>query len=221
MAKTTRSTINCPGCGREVTVEMIDSADGVADPQVKEAILEGDFAMYKCPECGEGIDLLYQFAYHDGSKKLLLWMLPPSEDGDEDVEASEDFIKTSFLMEDCAMRKVRDKNELREKVLLAESGRDDRIVEVMKPGVYSVLTEKVGGKQIIAILYEKNSDGEYFVIQLDTGEVGTIDFPEEMYDGIKERYGDQIEEATGDAAIQSINNEWAAEFVQNYMVKKN
>lgn len=222
MAKTIKEKIACPSCGKEVEVEMIESADGVADPKIKSSILEGTFGITKCPECGDMMDISYQSAYHDGVKKIMVWMMPPGKNKDvgEDVVADEDLIKTSSLMEGCALRKVRDKNELREKILLAENNRDDRVVELMKPGVYSALSDQIGERNIIAIFYEVNDEAECFVIQLNTGEIGTIPFPDEMYDGIKEKYIDNIDEATAGDEMLVINNRWAAEFVEKYMTKK-
>lgn len=215
MAKSIRESIACPSCGRDVEVEMYESADGAADPQIKLDILEGAFGLCKCPQCGEMMDLSYQFAYHDGSKKIMIWMMPPGEEKNtgEGPAVTDDMIKASSYMEGCALRKVRDKNELREKVLIAEEGRNDMIIELMKPGVYTALMGQIEGKTITAILYEKNDSGECFVIQLNTGEVGTIDFPEEMYKGIKERYGALIDEEPKDEMLL-VNNQWAADFVE-------
>ncbi|MEA4923134.1 MAG: CpXC domain-containing protein [Eubacteriaceae bacterium] len=220
MAKSTREMITCPSCGKEVEVEMFESADGAVDPQIRAAILEGRFGICKCSECGNDMDLSYQFAYHDGSKKIMVWLMPPGKDGDtgEGPAADDDMIAASSLMENCALRKVRDKNELREKILLAEEGRDDRVVELMKPGIYSALMEQLEGKDIVAIFYEKN-EKECFVVQLNSGEVGTVDFPEEMYEGIKDRYHEQIEESVKEE-MTAVNNRWAADFVGKYMTEQ-
>lgn len=223
MADAIKETIHCPSCGRKIGIEIPVMADGVADPQIKTQILEGGFGVYLCLSCEEGIDLTFPFSYHDGSRKLMVELKP--EDGeDQELDPKEEkkeqeLMQTSSVMENCAMRIAHDKNELREKVLLAEQGRDDRIVELMKPGIFTALFDQVEGNQIMNILYENNEDGECFVVVLDTGDMGTIDFPEEMYQGIQKEYGDLVNTKAPNGTMKEIDNQWASEFVMHFMAK--
>jgi len=148
----------------------------------------------------------------------LIWLLPRGSE-EESAAPSEELINASNLLEGCAMRKVRDKNGLREKVLLAEHGKEDSVVELMKVGVYAALQEQVGNKKIVAIFFEFNDEGECFVVQLNTGEVGTIDFPNDMYEGIKAEYGEKIQKEIP-RKFSEIDNIWAASFVEKHMTKE-
>ncbi|MGI6736086.1 MAG: CpXC domain-containing protein [Anaerovoracaceae bacterium] len=220
MAKYTEMTFVCPNCGREVDIPLLEAVDGVADIELKQMIVDGTFGIYECPECHDRMDINCQLTYHDGSRGLMVWVMPPELSGGEEEEiADENLLQTSAVLEQCAQRKVRDKNDLREKVLIAEAGRDDRIIELMKPGVYTALLDQVGERAIVAIYYERG-DGEYFVVQLSSGEVGTIDFPQEMYEEIERRYGDIVRREAGGDEMRVIDNRWAADFVQKYMMEK-
>ena len=50
-----REMLNCPNCDTEIGFKPIEFVDVSTDPDYKEKIMNGQFFMVKCGECGAEI----------------------------------------------------------------------------------------------------------------------------------------------------------------------
>ena len=126
------SPFACPGCGWEDRIRVWANIHVEADPQVRDAILDGSHFTYRCPQCGSVVPIEYRTLYVDMDRKEILCLLPGEEDPAAKEEAqswAEDQLPNEGVY---SMRFVHSANDLREKLLIFQAGLDDRIVEICK-----------------------------------------------------------------------------------------
>ena len=70
-------------CGRESDFKYYASVNVDADPNLKEKVLKRKINNFKCRQCGYEQELAGRFLYHDMKKRLLIWVLPKSEEPNE------------------------------------------------------------------------------------------------------------------------------------------
>ncbi|MBQ1471443.1 MAG: hypothetical protein IIZ34_03690 [Eubacterium sp.] len=72
--------IECPSCGCEFEVPMREFVDAQEDPTVKKKIIEGEFFLNACPDCGDQMLVEYPVMYTDPEKKLNVYLAPGHEE---------------------------------------------------------------------------------------------------------------------------------------------
>ena len=70
-------------CGRKSDFKYYASVNVDADPNLKEKVLKRKINNFKCRQCGYEQELAGRFLYHDMKKRLLIWVLPKSEEPNE------------------------------------------------------------------------------------------------------------------------------------------
>lgn len=126
MSRQTQCTLTCPSCGREQEFIAWDSLNVTLDPEARGQLLRGELTRFRCAHCGWSGDVLYPLLYHDMEQRLMIYLLP--EGGDLGPIPAPPFAP----MQDYRFRRVRTRNELREKILLFDAGLDDRLLECLK-----------------------------------------------------------------------------------------
>ena len=123
--------IRCPECGKEINVYVKEFVDVATNPEYKEQILNGTFFLAVCPECGSETLMEYPIMYIDSEKKLNIYMAP---EHDDDLLKQLNSLEIPYGEEekDAIFRVTSGGDELLEKILIAEGGRDDRIIELYK-----------------------------------------------------------------------------------------
>lgn len=207
--------IKCPGCGYEMTASIHEFVDVTTDPDYKEKIINGTFFLNKCPKCGDETLAEYPFMYMDPSKKLTIYMSPEYDEGLlEQLNSLE--LPESDLDEDAVFRVVEDGAELLEKILIFDSGRDDRVLELYKALVYENIKEDWGHIRRKDLLYfnDENSSEDFFIVWDYTnaeGEQLTVNIDEELYSALEKDYGDALKVPAGKYA--KVDAGWLAERV--------
>jgi hypothetical protein len=133
-------------CGAELQVTAADSLHVTNMPEAREAILRGEFHVFRCPSCGARVQLDKLLAYTDFGRWQWFTVFPEAA-----LEAWEDavrFAEQSFtatleersppIVKEWAprfrphLRAVFGLQALREKLMIADAGLDDRTVEALK-----------------------------------------------------------------------------------------
>jgi len=133
MTLTSNTQANCPFCSKEVAVTMYSSVNVTHNPELKTPLLQQVLNWPKCSHCSAFIPLAYEHVYHDMHKKLMIQAhgAPPKLDLEMDPEMQ--------LPASYTLRLVDSWEQLIEKVLIADQGLDDRVVEAVKYGICDVL----------------------------------------------------------------------------------
>ena len=122
--------LRCPVCRHVQEFTLRNVVDVTDDPERKQALLTGALTRMTCAKCGAETDVLYPLLYHDTEYRLMIWLIPGrGQPGDDDHKLGE---IDATLAATHQFRLVRTANELKEKVVIAEAGLDDRVVELFK-----------------------------------------------------------------------------------------
>lgn len=120
----------CPVCRHIQDFTLWNFVDVTDDPERKQALLNGALTRMTCDKCGAETDVIYPLLYHDAEFRLMIWLIPGrGQPGDDEYKIEE---IDAALAATHEFRLVRTVNELKEKVVIAEAGLDDRVVELFK-----------------------------------------------------------------------------------------
>jgi hypothetical protein len=126
MSQPTLDTFNCKGCGWQQAFTVCESLNVTLDPEKRHDLLSGDLTRFTCEKCAWSTEVVYALLYHDMKKRIMIWLVPPG-DG-----LSADQFCLIKLTKDYRFRRVTTRNHLVEKMLIAGSDLDDRVVECFK-----------------------------------------------------------------------------------------
>ncbi len=133
MSVSKEMTITCPTCGKKTKTLVHNAVDATQNPELKASVLDGTIFMFQCPGCGEVARMNQDFVYSDPNRKLMI-AYACTEKSVSDMESGITATKEQYSAMGIAVsyRITRDVQSLSEKVLIAEDGFDDRVVEVIK-----------------------------------------------------------------------------------------
>ena len=206
-----KEKFKCPGCGAEMTMDIHEFVDVKEDPTYKEAIMSGAFFLAECPACGEATLAEYPMMYMDPDRKLTVYMAPGHDDTLLDQLNSLE-LPESAVDTEAVFRVVRDGGELLEKILIADGGRDDRVIELYKALVYENIKEEWPDVRREDLLYYLDGEEDYFIIWDYTNAMGeqlTVNLDEALYQELVQDYLVALEVPAGKYA--EVNADWLAE----------
>jgi hypothetical protein len=164
-------------CESSFDVEVPQSADLAADPDVEEQILNGQFMAVTCPACGKRLTPEFPFRL-TGVKGVGELFLVPEADRGAFILGTLDYpvgkpgrVAVGFP-------------ELAEKVLIFGRGLDDRVIEIMK---YYLLTGAAGpdaeADREVSLAYRGEEGGKHLfhILGMKEGEIGVARLAAELY----------------------------------------
>jgi predicted nucleic-acid-binding Zn-ribbon protein len=139
--------VGCPKCGSAVRTEMWPGVCAQEHPELRGRILDETFFDWTCPSCGYSAQFEYPCLYHDRERGFMVY-LAPTGSGQEfkPVDVSEKYPHLSGITK----RVVASAAEMKEKILIFESGLNDYAVELVKLGLSDILEQKEGSKALCA-----------------------------------------------------------------------
>lgn len=183
MAQDYEATIACGSCGKDYPVPIHQSVNVQRNPELREALLKGDFFKTVCPDCGFEGDLDYPVTYSDMEHRFIIQYCPTQENLEEAKFAMRGQIEAlgeTFPIDGFKFRIVTSPNKLREKVMIFEDGLDDRVVEMLKALVMYQMVSQEPDAGISDVFYY--SDENCRRIE-GVGEIGmAMDFTDELYE---------------------------------------
>ena len=152
----------CSKCGQQTKVTVYKSINISENPELKEKVKDGSLFLWECPHCGQVNLAKYETLYHDPAAKLMVWLLPAGEISETQMQAITMHTKA---MGGYTLRRVNDMGSLMEKVLIAEAGLDDVVLEMCKYVTkLEMLQKSVGAEQkeefLAATFHFYRSEGE-------------------------------------------------------------
>ena len=119
----------CSKCGQQHKIIIYKSINTADNPELKAKVADGSLFLWECPHCGQMNLARYETLYHDPAGKLMVWLIPAGEISEAQMQAITMHTKA---MGGYTLRRVNDMGTLMEKVLVAEAGLDDIVLEMCK-----------------------------------------------------------------------------------------
>lgn len=161
----------CPECNKEFNTDIYTSINVQLDKDMKTKILSGKLFDIECEHCHAKFHIPYPVLYHDMEKKLLIQYTE-----EKDLESSKDVLKKANVDADYTVRIVDNERDWIEKILISDSGLDDRIMELYKllvlsqyedadnvNGLYYWNIQTLENPHYVMVLDEKESDKMHFM----------------------------------------------------------
>lgn len=139
--------IPCPACGASVAFNAVNSVNAVGRPDLREAIIGGDFQKETCGACGKEFRMEPRFSYIDAARGQWITVFPEPDLDDwrvREEEVARLFDKAfgggaSALARELG-RSMRPRlvfgwPALREKLAIDDAGLDDVQLELLKVGL--------------------------------------------------------------------------------------
>lgn len=188
--------VTCPKCQSHFDENLYTLV--FEDSKMREEILDGDFAKIHCPTCQNDFELNYRYVYTDKERKFMLVNDPSFEDLSNQLA-----FRTSLRLldklrkdeiKDFTIRMCKNTDQVREKILIFEQDRDDRIVELMKFFTCQSPDFPYKNEEILEFSYVGD---DKFKIRSIEGEF-EMDFVESLYQDLKEKYKENLEASIAD-----------------------
>ncbi len=119
----------CVKCGQQHKTVIYKSINVADNPELKAKVKNGSLFLWECPHCGQVNLAKYETLYHDPAAKVMFWLMPQGEISESQMQAITMHTKA---MGGYTLRRVNDMGTLMEKVLVAEAGLDDAVLEMCK-----------------------------------------------------------------------------------------
>jgi hypothetical protein len=136
-------TITCPTCQNKQSFTVWQSVNATLDPELKRRLLDRSLITFKCATCGHTAHVEQGLMYQDMDRKLVILR---GHGAPEDTLAEAIGPTAAAIEPEYTYRLVGSLNALIEKILIADAGFDDRIVEVVKCLLMGHLDESQRGE---------------------------------------------------------------------------
>jgi CpXC protein len=130
MSKITQALIECPHCHSVSEYDVWVSANVTVCPHLKEEVLSGSLFWKECPKCSEGFSASHDLLYHDMEKQFCVWLKYENAAGEIELERGAD--RADRVFEGYRLRIAFVRDELIEKIKIAQDGYDDIFIEALK-----------------------------------------------------------------------------------------
>lgn len=165
MSQEHTETIKCPKCGAEGNFTIWESINADLNPELKEKILNEELFVWTCPGCGAQIFIPAGTVYHDMKRKTMLIFDFNNEEAksESEIEIPEMFSNLG----DYQFRIVHNLMDMKEKILILDSGLNDIAIEYWKYCLrHFIYKSEFSDEDEIRFsrLYNANDNDETFVI---------------------------------------------------------
>lgn len=152
----------CSKCGQQHKITVYRSINIADNPELKAKVRDGSLFLWECPHCGQVNLAKYETLYHDPSAKVMFWLIPAGEISESQMQAITMHTKA---MGGYTLRRVNDMGTLMEKVLIADAGLDDVVLEMCKYVTKLEMIQKsIGAEQkeefMASVFHFYRSEGE-------------------------------------------------------------
>lgn len=202
-----KELIQCPVCLNEEDATIWSVINAVADPDLKEKLLRKELQAQQCSNCSNTWILARPLLYRDSKQKLLIFSHPGQSEKQARVTT-----KALPALKGWNLRLVPDTNQMIEKIHIADSHLDDRLIEVIK---LAVISQGMEDKSVaIRELHFLAADEKTlrFVVGADDDQWYTLDVESQIYKNAKEVIAGSIASVTG--KWQVIDQKYAKELLE-------
>lgn len=201
--------LKCPSCKKTFEKSLPTAIFRHMDSFI--LLANNELGKITCPSCGHDFRLNYRFVYTDYEKKLMFINDPKFS-----KKINQLAFKSSLKLVDrlkgenidgFLIRMTTNIDNLREKIRIFEKGKLDNIIELMKIAIKENKDFKIDPKSIRGFFFEEN---DKFKIITDGG-VFEMDFVEEVYKSLLDKYGLIIDERE----VSLVDSAWAYDMLKS------
>ena len=192
-------------CEHAFDADVPDSIDLGTQPEVEQAIIDGEFLSIRCPNCGKVLKPEFPVLIEDPQAENSIFFVP-------ELDRSAYFRDSLSYSLREATRVAIGYEELVEKFLLKRYNLDDRVVEIAKYYLLSKIMENEPGDKEVRILFSKREQDIIFfnVLGLKKDEVGILKVPMATVEKIGSRLAEKKQQEPFSEILKapyiSINN---------------
>ena len=159
-------------CEHGFDADVPDSVDLGKQPEVEQAIIDGEFLSIRCPNCGKVLKPEFPVLIEDPQAENSIYFVP-------ELDRSAYFRGSLSYSLREANRVAIGYEELVEKFLLKRYNLDDRVIEIVKYYLLSkIMEEQAGDKEVRILFSRQEGDTVLFnVLGLKKDEVGILKVP--------------------------------------------
>jgi hypothetical protein len=166
--------ISCPTCDVQQDVQLYESINVQAEPQLKDALMQNQLNRVECADCDANFRVDLPLLYNDPQNNILVHWIPEVgdvtrdqilEDFDQSMEEMGTMVPTDISLP--SVRLVFSRVELVELIFMIEVGMNQRVVEYVKYSIFTRNLEKVDPEHHRLLLNVQDSTEEElcFVMQ--------------------------------------------------------
>jgi hypothetical protein len=218
--------MSCPQCGHVQTAGFFRSVNVTVSPDLRELLFNRGINIVTCDQCGTRGFLPVPFIYHDMALRFLVLLDCNNTLSDETDHIFEIFEGRGIVPEayrglipDSApqycLRIVRTYDRLLEKILIFETGLDDRIIEILSY-LIAIRKEEKGEGEELSVYFEDlavSKDGRemlLFRIFAKEDPVDAVWVPHDtIYAEVRDTFLPLCEDFERDSPIHEIDHEYA------------
>ena len=205
MSVSAKAVIRCSKCQKEYEATVYQTVDTDLREDTAGAIITWELFRQTCPHCGNTVTLNYPLLYHDKVHSAVVWVAP-AEAGREAKLAE---MRKNMALPGHTTRMVAGLDQLREKVSALETGRDDRVLELLKWSLVQNLQKQMPDFQLREVLYLCLDGEEAFHFYSTAGEYLHSPLVEEQYAFVAEKFAKQLK-TLQNAVYPEVNYLWAS-----------
>ena len=197
--------ITCPSCGIQQDVRLYDALDVVADPELKDALMQNQLNRIECIDCDATFRVDMPLLYNDPQNKILIQWIPETDTMGRD-QVLEDFDVAIEQMNEMVqggsgppcVRLVLTRVELVELIFMIEADLNQRAVEYVKYSIYTRNIEAVDPHKYRLLLNVQDSTAEELCFVLQNVQEQTLGkilrYGRQAYESICELYEEDPDE---------------------------
>ena len=207
--------LKCPVCETETERDYINLLNTAKHPELVRDLQEGKLFEFECDHCGAKRQLSYQFLYHDPAKHFMVFLLPEYRDDQEQVEQALTDLLTEidFSLANYQLRIAVSVPELIEKVLIFNTGYDDRVVETVKILTDGLFAQDKPTLPVKARYFYLQDNKPKVLYLTDEGQI-LADFHEKLVDFVRVKYAKKLDENLK-GEFHHINFKWAFDLLES------
>lgn len=203
--------VTCSSCKNSQTITIYPHIDVEAMPHLKQQVLNRTLFSPSCTFCHQPLEIIYPCIYHDQQEKLLVYLAPFYQPGDEKTLKYDLFedIEESVTYH---LRVVTDFVSLSECLQLFYHRLDDRVYHIAKEVIAAEIQSQIVPHQIISGRIELNQDNQLcFCYQDDQQQHYDIAIDHDIVKIIEETYADRWLESHDFELIDFV---WARQMIE-------
>ena len=154
MSSCNTTRITCPKCQNQQDFTIWNSVNVDLDSTLKDRLLSGKLTRFTCDKCSQSTEITYPLLYHDMTRKLMVNFVTNKET--TDLSAS----PFGAMLKGYQLRIVTSRNQLLEKIWIAEAGLDDRAMELFKISLFAQI-EAAANDELLFAGEDRNANGTH------------------------------------------------------------
>lgn len=161
MMQQRQEVLMCSACGQQQKIVIYPHIDIAQSPELKQQVLNHELFSPKCLFCHQSLALIYPCVYHDPHAKVLVYVAPFYQPGDEKT-LKYDLFNHLEESEGYLLRVVTDFQSLIESLLLFYHQLDDRIYQIAKEMIASQIQSQIAPRQLVQGYIQSKAQQLYF-----------------------------------------------------------